>query len=128
MADKSNDPVAMWHNLLGEMEKGFNAFANQAMASPEFSKVVNEVGGASAGTQKQVGELMDKYLASLNLPSRAQLTNFGERLQAIEKRLIEITALLRQIHGKSSVADSAVTAAPKPSRKKRPPTGGGDPK
>ena len=40
MADKSNDPVAIWQNMLGEMEKGFNSFANQAMASPEFSKVI----------------------------------------------------------------------------------------
>jgi hypothetical protein len=34
MADKSNDPVAMWQNMIGEMEKGFNSFANQAMTSP----------------------------------------------------------------------------------------------
>ena len=38
MADKSNDPVAMWQEMVGEMEKGFNSFANQAMASPEFSQ------------------------------------------------------------------------------------------
>ncbi len=122
MADKSNDPVAMWHNLLGEMEKGFNAFANQAMASPEFSKVVNQVGGASAGAQKQVGELMEKYLTSLNLPSRAQLTNFGERLQAIEGQLNEITALLRQVHNNTGTPRGSST--PKPPRTKRPPPGG----
>ena len=62
MADKSNDPVAMWQNMIGEMEKGFNSFANQAMASPEFSKVVNQVGGVTAGAQKQLGDLMEKYL------------------------------------------------------------------
>ena len=62
MADKSNDPVAMWQNMIGEMEKGFNSFANQAMASPEFSKVVNQVGGVTAGAQKQLGDLMEKGL------------------------------------------------------------------
>src|SRR5947207_3380927 len=108
MADNSNDPIAMWHNLLGEMEKGFNAFANQAMAAPEFSKVVNQVGGVSAGAQKQLGELMEKYLTSMNLPSRAQLTNFGERLQAIEGQLNEITALLRQLNAKAGGHASAV--------------------
>jgi hypothetical protein len=126
MAEKSNDPVALWHNLLGEMEKGFNAFANQAMASPEFSKVVNQVGGASAGAQKQVGELMEKYLASMNLPSRAQLSNFGERLQAIEGQLNEITALLRQVHDNTGTA--GVPAPPKTPRTKRPPPAGGEPK
>src|SRR3984893_6394016 len=98
MADKSNDPVAIWQTMIGEMEKGFNSFANQALTSPEFSKVVNQVGGVSAGAQKQVSELMEKYLTSLNLPSRAQLTNFGDQMEAIEGQLVEITALLRQIH------------------------------
>ena len=68
MADKSNDPVAMWQNMLGEMEKGFNSFANQAMTSPEFSKVVNQVGGVTAGAQKQLGELMEKYLVGIAPP------------------------------------------------------------
>ena len=52
MADKSTDPVAIWQNMMGEMEKGFNAFATRAMETPEFSKAVNQVGGVSAGAQK----------------------------------------------------------------------------
>ena len=63
MADKGNDPAVIWQTMIGEMEKEFNSFANQAMASPEFSKVMNQVGGVSAGAQKQLGELMEKYLA-----------------------------------------------------------------
>src|SRR5204863_4345650 len=101
MADKSNDPVAMWQNMIGEMEKGFNSFANQAMSSPEFSKVMNQVGGATAGAQKQLGEWMEKYLVSVNLPSRAQMTGVAERLQSIEAQLSEIKAMLSQM-GKAS--------------------------
>src|SRR5205809_7827128 len=131
MADKSNEPAAIWQNMLGEMEKGFNSFANQAMASPEFSKVVNQVGGVSAGAQKQLGELMEKYLTSMNLPSRAQLANFGERLQAIEGQLNEITALLRQLNAKAGSHVGAVggtSSTPKPPRTRRPPPAGGEPK
>jgi hypothetical protein len=127
MADKSNDPVAIWHTMIGEMEKGFNAFANQAMTSPEFSKVVNQVGGVSAGAQKQIGELMEKYLASMNLPSRAQMTGFGERLVAIEAQLNEVTALLRQMQNNTGDT-GGVSAAAKPPRTKRPPVAGGEPK
>src|SRR6187455_2556550 len=98
MADKSNDPVAIWQNMIGEMEKGFNSFANQAMASPEFSRVMNQVGGATAGAQKQLGELMEKYLVSMNLPSRAQMVGMAERIQGIESQLNEIKAMLHQVH------------------------------
>jgi|SRR5579859_5794175 len=125
MADKSNDPVALWQTMIGEMEKGFNAFANQAMASPEFSKAINQVGGVTAGAQKQLSELMEKYLLSMNLPSRAQMVGMAERLTAIEGQLNEIKALLHQVHGQSAAAQGAHPAAPRPPRTKRPPSAGG---
>jgi len=128
MVDKSNDPVAMWQNMIGEMEKGFNSFANQAMASPEFSKVVNQVGGATAGAQKQLGDLMEKYLVGMNLPSRAQMVSMAERLQSIEGQLNEIKALLHQLQNNSSGAEGGHAAPPKPPRTKRPPSAGGEQK
>jgi SMC interacting uncharacterized protein involved in chromosome segregation len=128
MADKSSDPVAIWKNMVGEMEKGFNAYANRAMASPEFSKVVNQVGGASAGAQKQFGDLMEKYLVSMNLPSRAQLVSMAERLQSIEGQLNEIKALLQQVHHDSGAPPSGYPAARKPPRTRRPPPPDGEQK
>ena len=126
MADKSNDPVALWQHMIGEMEKGFNSLANQAMASPEFSKVVNQVGGVTAGAQKQLGELMEKYLLSMNLPSRAQMVSMAERLQGIEGQLNEIKALLYQMQNNASTPVGGPPEAPKPPRTKRPPGGGGE--
>jgi len=130
MADKSNDPVALWQNMIGEMEKGFNAFANQAMASPQFSKVMNQVGGTTAGAQRQLVELMEKYLVSMNLPSRAQMVSMAERLASIEGQLNEIKTLLQQIHGQTGAPNAPAT--PRPPRTKRPPSppspGGGEQK
>ena len=128
MADKGNDPVAIWQTMIGEMEKGFNSFANQAMASPEFSKAVNQVGGATAGAQKQLGEMMEKYLLTMNLPSRAQMVSMAERLQSIEGQLNEIKALLHQIHGQSGAPAGGYPAAPRPPRTRRPPSAGGEQK
>ena len=128
MAEKSNDPVAIWQNMLGEMEKGFNSFANQAMASPEFSKVVNQVGGVSAGAQKQLGDLMEKYLVGMNLPSRAQMASMAERLQSIEGQLNEIKALLYQAQQGSGAPTGGPATAPRPPRTKRPPPAGGEQK
>jgi SMC interacting uncharacterized protein involved in chromosome segregation len=128
MAEKSNDPVALWQNMIGEMEKGFNAFASRAMESPEFSKVVNQVGGVSAGAQKQLGELMEKYLVGMNLPSRAQMVSMAERLQSIEGQLNEIKALLYQAQQSSGAPAGGPAAAPRPPRTKRPPPAGGEQK
>jgi len=118
MADKGNDPIALWQKMVGEMEKGFNAFANQTMSSPEFSKAMNQAGGVSAGAQKQFGELMEKYLVNMNLPSRAQMVGMAERLQNIESQLNEIKAMLQQMN--ASAAPSGLGAS-RPPRTRRPP-------
>ena len=128
MAHKGNDPVAIWQTMIGEMEKGFNAFANKAMESPQFSKAMNQAGGVTAGAQKQLGEFMEKYLLTMNLPSRAQMVSMAERLQSIEAQLNEIKALLHQVHGSSTGPEGGYAGAPKPPRTKRPPSSGGEQK
>ncbi|GMO38758.1 MULTISPECIES: hypothetical protein [unclassified Bradyrhizobium] len=125
MTDKTNDPVAMWQKMMGEMEKGFNSFANQAMSSPEFSQAMNRAGGVAAGAQKQLGELMEKYLVSMNLPSREQVTGLAERLQAIEGQIGEIKSLLSQMAASAGVSQGADSAL-RPPRTKRPPSEGGE--
>jgi hypothetical protein len=126
MTDKINDPVAMWQKMVGEMEKGFNSFATRAMESPEFSQAMNRAGGVAAGAQKQFGDLMEKYLLAMNLPSREQMTGIAERLQAIEGQIGEIQSMLRQMSAASGTAQAA--GLPRPPRTKRPPSESGEPK
>jgi SMC interacting uncharacterized protein involved in chromosome segregation len=123
MTDKSNDPIAMWQKMVGEMEKGFNSFAGKAMESPEFSKIMNQVGGVTAGAQKQLGEMMEKYLVSMNLPSRAQMVGMAERIQGIEGQLNEIKAMLHQIHHNSAAPEGGYGTS-RPPRTRRPPSEG----
>lgn len=126
MTDKINDPVAMWQKMVGEMEKGFNSLATKAMESPEFSQAMNRAGGVAAGAQKQFGDLMEKYLVSMNLPSREQMTGIAERLQSIEGQISEIRSMLNQMSG--SAGGSQTGAAPRPPRTRRPPGDGGEQK
>jgi division protein CdvB (Snf7/Vps24/ESCRT-III family) len=128
MADSSNDPFAVWQKMIGEMEKGFNAFANQAMASSQFSKAINQAGGATAGAQKQLSDLMERYLVRMNMPSRAQMVGMAERLQAVEGQLSEIKTLLQQMNAMSGMTRDSPAAAPKPPRTKRPPPPAGEQK
>ena len=123
MTDKITDPVALWQKMVGDMEKGFNAFATKAMETPEFSQAVNRAGGVAAGAQKQFADLMEKYLLSMNLPSREQMTGIAERLQAIEGQIGEIKSILSQMSANSG--GPRVDAAPRPPRTKRPSSEGG---
>jgi hypothetical protein len=82
---------------------------------------MNQVGGTTAGAQKQLAELMEKYLVSMNLPSRAQMVSMAERLQSIEAQLNEIKAMLHQVHGNTAALNPASPATRRPPRTKRPP-------
>ncbi|HEX7790359.1 MAG TPA: hypothetical protein VF467_07525 [Afipia sp.] len=124
MSDKNNDPVQVWHTMLAEMEKGFNAMANQVMGSEQFSRATHQLTGASVGAQKTVSDLMERYLVSMNLPSRSQMVSMGERLQSIEGQLNEIRALLNRVHTDAAAANDSL-AAPKPPRTKLPPSASG---
>jgi hypothetical protein len=120
MSEKSNDPVALWQKMLGEMEKGFNSFANQALSSPEFSKAMNQASGVTAGAHKQLGELMEKYLISMNMPSRSQMVGIAERLQVIEGQLADIKFLLQEMRTADGTERPSAVAM-RPPRTRRPP-------
>ena len=124
MPDKSNDPAAIWRGFLGDLETGFNSFANKAMESEGFSRAMNQAGGASIAAQKALGEAMEKYLTSMNLPSRAQFVAMGERLQGIENQLVEIKALLHQMGKGGATTEDASAGVGKPPRTRRPPSRG----
>ena len=113
------DLLALWQKMIGDIEKNLNASANRAMTLPEFSKFINQAGGLAAGSQKQFGDMIEKYLLVMNLPSRAQVVGLAERLLAIEGQLNSMNELLRQMQ---KDAPKASTSSPtKPPRTRRPP-------
>lgn len=120
MSEKSNDPVVLWQKMLGEMEKGFNSLANQALASPQFSKAMNQTGSVTAGAHKQLGDFMEKYFISMNMPSRSQMVGIAERLQTIEGQLTDIKFLLQEMQKQSGGAKPAEGPA-RPPRTRKPP-------
>ena len=113
------NPAAAWQDLVAQWEKSLNEMANRTMGSDEFVKSMHQAVNLSAGMQSSLGEVMGRYLASLNLPSRAEMIDFGERLHAIEERLDRVLALLQSRPGTAGPGGAA--ASVKPPRTKRPP-------
>jgi hypothetical protein len=69
-------------------------------------------------------QFMATYLASANLPSRAEVLGIAERLGGVETRLDRITALLERIASAPAGAAAALAAPPRarPPRTKSPPS------
>lgn len=111
------DPTAVWRDAVAQWEKSINEVANQTMGSPEFAKSMHGAMGTSLTAQKSIGDLMGRYLTSMNLPSRDEVAALGERLSGIEGRLIRITTLIERLAGPAATS----SAAPKVLRTKQPP-------
>ncbi|MBX9590795.1 MAG: hypothetical protein K2X43_15910 [Hyphomonadaceae bacterium] len=111
------DPLALWRDMLAKWESSFNDAANQNMASPEFSRFMNQAMGMSVRMHQTMGELMGKYLTAMNMPSRADLVAISERLQSIEDQLARISAAVER---GSAGAPAEAKPYARPPRTKRP--------
>jgi predicted RNA-binding protein with EMAP domain len=114
------DPAAAFRDLVSQWEKGINEFAGRTMNSDEFSQAMNKATTASTTMQQQLGELIGRYLMTLNLPSRSEMMNIAERLQAIETSLHRVSTQLDKLTGASAGGPSGGS----PPRTKRPPPAG----
>lgn len=121
---KEKDPLGVWRDLLSQWEQNVNAIANRTMGSDEYSSSMNGAMGATLKLQETMRQFMATYLASANLPSRAEVLGIVERLGGVEARLDRITALLERIVA-SRPGEAAAPAAPpraRPPRTKSPPS------
>lgn len=120
MADKKPaDPGEAWRSMLSDWEKNFNSMANKAMEREDFARLMGAATGATSSAQGAFAEFAKRYLETMNLPSRADLANIGERLQVIEAQLNQLTRIVQTIPGITVPQDAA---APKPARTRQPPS------
>ena len=114
------DPFALWRDMVSQFEKGANQFTNEATKSDQFTQGMGKAMSATLAAKKISDELSTRYLTALNLPSRGDIEALGERLLAIEDRLIAMSSAMEQLAGvKGSVNAAKVMAAPR--RTKKPP-------
>ena len=110
----------VWRDLLRQWEDTGNSLGADAMKTAEFSQVMNGATNLSTAVQNLFAQTFSKYLAAMNLPTRADVTALAEQLHAIEGRIEEIHLMLN---------DRQVEHAPpnrriKPTRNRRPPSAG----
>jgi hypothetical protein len=126
--DKPADPMALWRDMLSQWETNVNALANKTMASDEYSSSMHGAMGGMLKLQDMMKQFMATYLATANLPSRAEVLAIAERIGGLEARLDRMNALLERIAatraGDATADAPAPAAAParaRPPRTKSPP-------
>jgi len=115
------DPMALWRDAVGQWEKGINDVVGKSLGTPEFAQGMHGAMGTSLSAQKTFADLTGRYLTALNLPSRAEVAALGERMSAIEARLIRMNTLLEHLVDPGAAGLATTTVAKVP-RTKRPPS------
>jgi hypothetical protein len=110
------DPMAMWREIVSQWEKQANEMGNKTMGSEEFTRAMNKMGSVTFDVQQRMNDAIGRTLGAMNLPSRADITALGERLQAMERTLNNMAAIVERQAGANAVP--AHTAMPP--RTKRP--------
>jgi hypothetical protein len=119
MAESSSlfDPFGIWSGLAAQLEKRAKELAQQGVNSEQFTQGMNKALGATLAAKKVNKDLMRRWLESLDVPTRADVEALGERLQAIDDRLVAIADALDRLAGPGTTGASL----PSPPRTKKPP-------
>ena len=105
------DLSGAWRDWLGQSERQWNEFFNQMMGTEEFSQGLGRNLDVFLHFQRTMSEAMGTYFTALNIPTRNDVLELGERLLAIENRLAAIEAGLL---GLAATRDGATNEAGEP--------------
>jgi len=120
MADeKSKDPAQMFQEWVTQWERATDSFSNRMMGNDDFSKYMNQMQGVQMEFQKGFAELMAGQLARVNMPSREDVLQISEDIQAIDRRIARIESSLHQLT-QGTDASPRQTAKKTPRTKKAP--------
>ena len=113
MAESSSplDPFALWRDLVTQVSKDANQWANRGMQSDEFAEGMHKLMGPMLAFGKLSTKAKQRYFEVMNLPSRSDVEALGDRLQAVEDKLIDLVTMLERGQGGAAVA-SARSASP----------------
>lgn len=123
--DTTIDPLRLWREWFVKSEKTWSDALTGIMGDDRFSKGMGRYMQEALHTHRMFSESMAQYLANLNIPSRADILDLGDRLGQIEDALasiqIELRAQRARLAALGSVAGADEGGARKPARTKRPP-------
>ena len=124
MADQTErqtpDVVQLWRDWLTQSERQINTFFSEAMGQDTSARSMAGFMEAYAALQRLLADVMQRYLAFVNLPSRADVVGLGETLRSIEDRLSRIEETL-QIAAEAVDAHPRSAPEPEPARTRQPP-------
>jgi hypothetical protein len=120
------EPLQLWREWFVKSEKAWSQALTDMMGDERFSQGMGKYMQEALHSHRMFSEAMSQYLANLNLPSRTDVLDLGDRLGQIEETLAALQVELREqrkLFANAKFDPDAISAntPPRPARTKRPP-------
>lgn len=96
MSNEKMDPMQIWRDWFVKSEKAWSQTLTEMMGDERVSKGMGRYMQEAMHSQRMFTEGMSQYLATLNMPSRADIIDLSDRLGQIEDTLAAIQVDLRE--------------------------------
>jgi hypothetical protein len=94
MAEKRSDPATARLNSVQKLEYAINRHSRKVTETERFSAWMNRGAKLKLLLKQAVAEQMGNYLRTINMPSKVEVDEIGERLDALEESLERLRRLL----------------------------------
>ncbi len=124
--DEKIDPVRLWREWMIKSEKQWSDHLTELMGDERFSKGMGRYIQEGLHSHRIFSDGMAQYLSSLNIPSRTDVLDIGDRLGQIEDTLAALQVEIREQRAQltrlaNTGIDPAASQPKKPTRGKQPP-------
>lgn len=117
------NPIRLWREWFVKSEKAWSQAMTDVMGDERFSKGMGRYMQEALHTHRMFSESMAQYLANLNLPSRQDVLDIGDRLGQVEDALASVQVEVRELRmrlAQGNVASGMEPVTVRPARTKRP--------
>lgn len=91
------DLLGPWRQMAEQAEQQWNQVFNQAMGTEAFAGMMGRYMEGYLAFQQSLARNVERYMQSLNLPTRTDITAIGERLASMEAQLSALAAEQRRL-------------------------------
>lgn len=118
-ASQTFDPLHAWREWYQKSEKQWSDALSGLLGSEKFAQATGKYAQEAMHLHRMFNETMAQYLSAINVPSRSDLTELGERLGQVEDALAGLQVEVR--HLRRSLTDSTPTSEPPRTKQPKPP-------
>jgi hypothetical protein len=117
MVKSKNSSKAVWRDILQQWEVRANSALVEAIGTEKTARVFNTIMNSGFQLQEEYIRATERYLGTLNLPSRSDIQRLSQRIDAIDYKVDLLINLLSS--DGTTVEQNIGVGASRPARTRR---------